>query len=398
VFAALDLNDLLLATEGNPAILAQEKMVVSANAVKDSAQWQYFPTPSVSVQQVHASKNDPTYQGDSRVMVASLQQPLWTGGKLDAGVEKAGHEQGVALAGLAEAKQEIYLKTVQAYSDWLSAYLKKQVSDRNIATHEKLYARIERRVVEGASAESDLTLALSRLQQAQADAYGATIAQQAALAQLSQLTGLPLDTITLRISEPKVISNNVNDTLKQALAVQPTIDKLTFLAKGNLSEVDVQQANLYPDVFVKVEKQQGNFQYAGMDSDARIFVGVQSKLGAGLSGLSNIENAKAKHQSSLADIERAKRNTTEQILKEWANAHNLQRRLQVLDSALISAERIQQAYDRQFVSGKKSWLDVMNAARELAQTENQLAETKGGLVASSWKLDLLTASFTSTSQ
>ena len=132
-----------------------------------------------------------------------------------------------------------------------------------------------------------------------------------------------------------------------------------------------------------------------MDSDARIFVGVQSKLGAGLSTLSEVESARFKHQSSLSDIEKAKRNATEQVLKEWANASNLQRRLQVLNNALVSAERIQQAYDRQFVSGKKSWLDVMNAARELAQTENQLAETKGGLTASSWKLDLYTTVFTS---
>lgn len=391
--AALDLNDLLLASEQNPSIVAQQQMVQSAGAIKESAQWQYYPTPNFSVQQVQAGKSDPSYQGDERVIVAGLQQPLWTGGKLDAGFEKAEHEQKSAWAGLGEARQEIQLRTVQAYSDWLTAHLKQQVSERNISTHEKLYARIERRVVEGASAESDLTLALSRLQQAQADAYSARIQQQAALAQLSQLVGIPVESLKLSVTPAKPIPSSAQAPLDQALSAQPTIQKLQHLANANLADVAVKNASLYPDVFVRIEKQQGNFQFAGLDSDARIFVGMQTKLGAGLSTLSDIESAKFKHQSSLSDIEKAKRNTTEQILKEWANAHNLERRLQVLESALVSAERIQQAYDRQFVSGKKSWLDVMNAARELAQTENQLAETKGGLIASSWKLDLYVTQF-----
>lgn len=283
---------------------------------------------------------------------------------------------------------------MQAYSDWLTAHLKQQVSERNISTHEKLYARIERRVLEGASAESDLTLALSRLQQAQADAYSARIQQEAALAQLSQLVGIPVESLNLSVTPAKPIPSSAQAPLDQALSAQPTIQKLQHLANANLADVAVKNASLYPDVFVRIEKQQGNFQFAGLDSDARIFVGMQTKLGAGLSTLSDIESAKFKHLSSLSDIEKAKRNTTEQILKEWANAHNLERRLQVLESALVSAERIQQAYDRQFVSGKKSWLDVMNAARELAQTENQLAETKGGLIASSWKLDLYVTQFT----
>lgn len=394
-YAALDLNDLLVASEQNPSIVAQQQMVQSAGAVKDTAQWQYYPTPNISVQQVKAGKNDPSYQGDERVLTASLQQPLWTGGKLDAGLEKAEHEQKGAWAGLAEVRQDIQLRIVQAYSDWLTASLKGQVSERSIATHEKLYARIARRVTEGASAESDLTLALSRLQQAQADAYSANIQQQAALAQLSQLVGIPLESNSLTLSNPKPIPAAVNTVLDRALAEHPTIQKLHHVANANLADVSVKNAALYPDVFVRVEKQQGSFQFSGMDSDARIFVGVQSKLGAGLSTLSEVESARFKHQSSLSDIEKAKRNATEQVLKEWANASILQRRLQVLNNALVSAERIQQAYDRQFVSGKKSWLDVMNAARELAQTENQLAETKGGLTASSWKLDLYTTVFTS---
>jgi adhesin transport system outer membrane protein len=393
VCAAYDLNDLIDASEINPSILAQQQMVRSAEAVTDSAKWQYYPTPSFSIQQVKASDSDPSYQGDELVYSFAIQQPLWTGGKLTAGHEKVVFEHKSAMAGLSEARQEIQLRTVQAYSDWLTAFLKTKASERNIVTHEKLYERINRRFKQGASAESDLTLALSRLQQAQADTYSANIQQEVALAQLGQLVGLTLTSESLKITEPKEIPVTAQSALDVALAEHPSIQKLDHLSKARFADIAVENASMYPDVFVRVEKQQGNFQFAGIESDARIFIGVQSKLGAGLSTLSDVQSAKFKHQSSLADIEKAKRNISEQILKEWANAHNLKRRLDVLKNALLSAERIQQAYDRQFVSGKKSWLDVMNAARELSQTENQLAETQGGLTSSSWKLSLYTNNY-----
>ncbi len=44
--------------------------------------------------------------------------------------------------------------------------------------------------------------------------------------------------------------------------------------------------------------------------------------------------------------------------------------------SLQAAGEVSTSYDRQFLAGRKSWLDVMNAARELAQTATQLAEVQ----------------------
>lgn len=48
------------------------------------------------------------------------------------------------------------------------------------------------------------------------------------------------------------------------------------------------------------------------------------------------------------------------------------------------------SYDRQFLAGRKSCLDVMNAARELAQTESQLADLQSTQVVVTWRLTILT--------
>lgn len=389
----LALSQLLQAVLSNPAIVAKEELTKAAQSQVDTAKWQYFPTPTFSVQQAQVSAKDISYQGDATVSILGLQQPLWTGGKLSAGVEKAEYEQKSSVSALEEAKRETQLSAVQSYGDWLIASMKIKVADRSIVTHQKLYDRIERRVNEGLSAESDLTLALSRLQQVQADRYNAIIQQQASLARLSQLVGRTLTSEDLAVDQPKAIPETAGRAVDLALSTHPTLQKLTLTSQAALSEVEVQKSALYPDIVARVEQQYGNFQIRNTDSDARFFIGVQSKLGAGLSVLSAVDSAKLKYQASLSDIENAKRTLTQQVLTEWTNAKQLDTRLLVLKQALLSGEKIVDGYDRQFISGKKSWLDVMNAARELAQTENQLAEATGGLTMSSWKLSLLTSRY-----
>lgn len=387
---AYNLPELLtLVVAQNPAIQSQQQSLKASEAALDTAKWQYYPTPSVSVQQASAAKNDPSYQGDDRIAVFSVQQPLWTGGKLDSTTEKAQHELSQSQYALFETRQELRLRTVQAYADWFTARMKFEASDRNVQTHSLLYERIKRRVTEGLSADSDLTLALSRLQQARADQYISQNQQDAALAILSQLAGEVFRSERLLASQSLSVPKSSDESVSAMLINNPSILKSESAANAALAEIDIQKSAQWPDVVAKLEKQEGNFLVKGVDADARFLVTMQTKLGAGLSTLSAIDGAKAKHQASVSDIETAKRNATQQLLTEWNTARNLDVRLTVLEGALASSKDIQAAWDRQFVSGKKSWLDVMNAAREVAQTEAQLAEAKGGLLNSSWKLAIL---------
>jgi outer membrane protein, adhesin transport system len=57
-----------------------------------------------------------------------------------------------------------------------------------------------------------------------------------------------------------------------------------------------------------------------------------------------------------------------------------------IQASLRAAEDVSASYDRQFLAGRKSWLDVMNAARELAQTETQLADLQSTQVVVTWRL------------
>ena len=51
-------------------------------------------------------------------------------------------------------------------------------------------------------------------------------------------------------------------------------------------------------------------------------------------------------------------------------------RLAALMTYLESSDNIARAWNRQFIAGHKTWLDVMNAVREQSQLEGQIADAK----------------------
>lgn len=78
----------------------------------------------------------------------------------------------------------------------------------------------------------------------------------------------------------------------------------------------------------------------------------------------------------------------EQVLTDYTQVVRLAEQTQALESALRSQEQVMLSHDRQFLAGRKSWTEVLNAARELAQAQTQLSDVKANHIAVSWRLGL----------
>ena len=59
-------------------------------------------------------------------------------------------------------------------------------------------------------------------------------------------------------------------------------------------------------------------------------------------------------------------------------------------AALAAATQVSESYDRQFLAGRKTWLDVLNAARELIQTQVLIADSQSSQLVASWRLAMTT--------
>lgn len=372
----------------HPSSRAQALQLESSQAGVDSARWQLYPTPSIAVEKAKTGAKDVAYQGDGTVTTLRLQQPLWTGGRLTAGIQKAQANLAVNQALLAEVRQQLALRVLQSYGDWLGAHLKNIANHKSMATHVRLRAQVKRRIDEGASSDSDLVLAVARIESLASDISVTNAQHDIALARLGQMLGQPVDVNALRaaIAAPYSLNSGLQQLIDQTVAGNPTVMKAHAQAALQEFTVAERRAELYPEVYLRAELQHGNYAYPNMPNASRIFIGLNSHFGAGLSGMSGVDAARSQYQAALVEVEAQTRNISEQVLADHAMAVSSQSRLKALQAALRATQDVSESYDRQFLAGRKTWLDVMNAARELAQTELQLADIESAQVVITWRL------------
>ena len=68
-----------------------------------------------------------------------------------------------------------------------------------------------------------------------------------------------------------------------------------------------------------------------------------------------------------------------------------QQKMQEIQGALESSVSVLESLERQFNAGRKTWLDLMTVAKDVAQNEMQLAELRGAEIQTSWHLHILTS-------
>lgn len=393
-------NLVATALQSHPSAVGQRALVASAEANLESANWQFFPTPSATVESASTSGSDPSYRGNPQVATFRLQQPLWTGGRLTAGIDKAQAGVSLSKASYQEVRQQLALKVLQAYSEWLSAHLKTRANQVSQATHLRLLEQVQRRIAEGVSAQSDLVLAQSRLDAITADVIASIAQRDIAISRLGQLVGQPVQSKTLEaaIARPRTLSQMPQALIDQALAISPTVQKAKQQAHVQLALVSERSADLQPEFFARLEHQYGNFSYSNAVPETRMFVGMTSRLGAGLSSAANVQAARTQYEAALAEIDVQSRLVTDQVSADQALAASADSRMVSVQASLVSAKELSESYDRQFLAGRKSWLDVMNAARELAQTETLLADLMSTQVIVTWRLALIAGGIESVTQ
>ena len=194
-------------------------------------------------------------------------------------------------------------------------------------------------------------------------------------------TALHLQTMgTMSAAQGKGIGRNVLQSgIKRA-------DAEVGLARA---EIKARRAQAHPDVFLRFERQINDLQLAGQGSNSRVLVGVRSQLGAGLSSFSGVAQARESIAAARANRRSAELSIREQIRADFALLKSFELRLPALEEAARTSTQVYESYQRQFLTGRKSWLDVMNSARDLQQARLQLADVTAGRLTLAWRLYVL---------
>jgi adhesin transport system outer membrane protein len=371
------------AIASHPSLRARQAEVGAAQSDVDAARWQYAPTPSLSVQHPDKALIAGT---DRSVTLLALKQPLWTGGRLDAGMAYASARQQTAQANREETRRDIALEIIQAWGEVCSARERVKVFEGSADAHRQLHQQIQRRTRAGLSVQSDIALAGSRLQAVLADLSNARAAQDAAQERLHTLLGHSVAHPLLPGSQAAAVQGvGENDAVQTALANDPTLARM----KSEATELQAQAASAasayWPDVYASISQRHGDVT----GRIAQISIGFESKWGAGLSTAAALQAASQRLQAKHEDIDYRGRKLAEQVRADQRQLEAVGERVRAYTQALTAAKDVADSWDRQFAAGKKTWQDVMNAARESAQTEIQLVDATGARAVLEWRLAVL---------
>jgi outer membrane protein, adhesin transport system len=390
---SIGVADLTFATlSHHPSVRGAGARNQAAQLGVEAAKWQYWPTPSFGIERVQSGA-DSLGQADRTVGVLGFNQPLWNGGRLAFGLKRAEFLALQAEAETQEVRQLLATRVIQAWSDAVVAMRKIEAQNQSLEAHDRLLQMVERRHAEGASAKADVALARSRIDLLQADIEVLYSQRDAAMDKLRLLTDSQVKYENLvKSHELSALSGlTLADLLYQANKISPQIQKNQYLIEVARTEVNVAKASLKPELSLRVEHQQNSNNASGPSSENRIFISLNSNLGAGLSSLTGIGQAVA--QVSAAEEESAvqMQALSEQVQLDWALIRAAKLRIRGLTLAAKAGEDVLESYERQFLAGRKQWIDLMNAAREQAQTKSQLADAMGAKELSSLRLILLSA-------
>jgi len=347
--------------EQHPLVSGRRAERAVAQAERESALWQRYPTVSAEL-----STRD--VAGAGRAL--RLDQPLWAGGRIEAGIAAADGRLLASQAAVEEAQLELKLRVAAAASEALRQQDRLRVADAQVAEMDQLLEMIRRRVEQEVSAVADLNLARARRL---SSVNERTAVQQALAAALVQLTQLAGDTVT-RVATPGAAMpaserlgglDGLDGLQARALEYAPQLRRLRFEAEAAEATVRVRRAALSPQVVLRLESVHA--RVGGTDN--RALVVLQAQPGAGLSAMSAIGAAEAAVQASREAHEAARRDVLERVQLSWTEWQAARERFEVTQQIRTSSAEVAASYARQYATGRKNWVDVLNAVREAGQAD-----------------------------
>jgi outer membrane protein, adhesin transport system len=377
--ASLGLRQLLqLAVDTHPTVASARFDQQSAQSMIEAARMQFWPAPGVQTDSL-SGRSATTFR---------LTQPLWTGGRLTADLRLSELRELRAREAISDTQITLATRVANTAQSYLLNAGRRIAQERNVATLNELLRMIERRNQAEVSAAADVNMVRTRLAQAQADLESFRALEHSALAQLGSAIGRPLQPGEIELPAAPPRPPMLARLLERALQDNPHLRLAEIDTRLAAIEIDRTRAAMWPTVSLRLERQVGEYLGSAAAGN-RVFVSVQYAPGSGLSLGSQIEAAERHLSAVQGTAEAGRRDISERVETEWRDLESNQRRLPELQRSREGATEVLASNRRLFVSGRRSWIDLLNSVREIAQSEQAEVEARSVSVGAYYRLGLL---------
>ena len=335
----------------------------------------------------------------SEVMTLRIEQTLWDNGAGEARISAVATAADISALQVALEQQDLAVKTINAWEAMLSAQRRLNAATTTVNVIEGFKAQMTRRVESMASPAIDLALVEARLLQTQVERLAATNSLRVALQNLARLTGLTqLEEQTwadaAKVASPlsragvAAFKMQLRNTDWEAITSNhPLVQKAQLEYALANAQLKAKLADRWPQAYARVEQPLANNALTG-SNQASYLVGLRYTPGAGFSTQLEASALAERLEAQSYDIDDATRTVTQLIFDDEQAFETSAAQAQAQVASLLGSQQVLASYERQFQAGRKTWQDLLHAAREVAQNEFNLSDAQSAMQGAMYRLQV----------
>jgi adhesin transport system outer membrane protein len=386
-------KDLLSEASMNyPALRASRLEARAALEDLRAARRLYWPTISVVTE---AASSKATSSNPSQYV--SVEQTLWDSGRIKSQIAESQAVTDIQTLKAALQQEAVYLELANAWQNMLASKERMNVAMQTMERLHDYQQQMSRRVKVETSPRIDLELANSRILQTQVELISAQYSLKQALTRIEQYTGRQ-DLYAMVTSQSSLMSEDSLSGFAATLGAvnwqavvdqHPAIAKVRAEAVQGQTRLDQKKSEAWPQLYVRIN--QPLYQLApGYQTGPTAFLGLRYSTSAGF--INQLQaDALATRVASAQELVHAASTDLLQTLKvEQDELVSARSRIDSLEKTVRGADLVMESYQRQFKAGKKTWQDLLNAVREMAQNQYVLADARASLQGVIYRIQIRT--------
>lgn len=321
-----------------------------------------------------------------RAAQVTIEQPIYAGGRVSAGIAQANAGNDAARAGESATRSQIVASVAQAYGDVLTSRRLIALSTELVAQMREIQRQAQLRYKAGESPSTDVAQAAARLAEAEAGLAQAQGFAVTADARFSNLTGLSPDGLEPLPANPQIPAT-LDEAMDAALQHNPWLAEAESGLRAARAGARGARAERFPTVGAFAEGAMVRDQFFPDYKADSATVGVRARwqiFNAGVSA--KVAGSDSAVRAAEARLDAVRNQVKEQVI----GAFQAVRTALLVEAASArqaeSAGRARDSVAHEVRVGLKPQLDLLNAEREATGAASALAKAQADRIVAAYKL------------
>lgn len=318
---------------------------------------------------------------------AIVEQPLYKGGRITAGINKACYELQAIEFKMQSTENNLIHNVANAYLDVVLAQtkLKLQKKTEHVLRQHLEAARVNLKI--GSTTRTDVAQAKSRFEGARADRLQAGASLREAQAHFEKLVGYPPQNLNfpeIQFSLPK----NLQEAIRQAECDNPELTEARYneqASDANLREV---KGELLPTLSLRGEAGESHDQFFKnvRTRTSGVYANLSIPLYSSGSTINRIKAARHAKKQKRYSTEEKLRDIRARVTAAFENVHVQQAKIQARKAESKAANIALQGLKLEAKGGSRTVLDVLDGEKEALDAQLNLLQARADYVDAGYEL------------